>query len=86
MDGKRRMVLVRRDDTEHLLLLGTATETVIETGITPPENAFSKALHDAARATSDDEGKREPTLAPQGPPLPSALKPSDKNNPPEKKS
>ncbi|MEQ9640493.1 MAG: flagellar biosynthetic protein FliO [Alphaproteobacteria bacterium] len=39
LDPKRRLVLVRRDDVEHLLLLGASTELVIETGIpaTPPE-------------------------------------------------
>jgi flagellar protein FliO/FliZ len=36
IDGKRRLLLVRRDGVEHLLVLGATTETVIETGITPP--------------------------------------------------
>lgn len=35
VDGRRRLVLVRRDDTEHLILLGPASELVIETGIRP---------------------------------------------------
>ena len=30
LDARRRLVLVRRDDTEHLILLGHAGETVIE--------------------------------------------------------
>ncbi len=33
VDAKRRLVLVRRDDVEHLILLGPTTETVVETGI-----------------------------------------------------
>jgi flagellar protein FliO/FliZ len=33
LDAKRRLVLVRRDGTEHLLLLGSASELVVETGI-----------------------------------------------------
>ena len=33
IDSKRRMVLVRRDRTEHLLLLGGNTDVVIERGI-----------------------------------------------------
>jgi flagellar protein FliO/FliZ len=33
IDGKRRLVLVRRDDTEHLLLLGLSGELVVESGI-----------------------------------------------------
>lgn len=37
IDAKRRLVLVRRDDKEHLLLLGANNDAVIETGITPPQ-------------------------------------------------
>ncbi len=33
LDHKRRLVLVRRDDREHLLVLGPDRETVVETGI-----------------------------------------------------
>ncbi len=33
VDARRRMVLVRRDDTEHLILLGQTNEMVIESGI-----------------------------------------------------
>ena len=40
VDGRRRLVLIRRDDTGHLLLLGANSETVVETGIPmPPEPA-----------------------------------------------
>jgi flagellar biogenesis protein FliO len=39
LDPKRRMVIVRRDDVEHLVLLGSSSETVVETGIRhePPQ-------------------------------------------------
>ena len=33
LDGKRRLVLVRRDDREHLLVVGATGETVVERGI-----------------------------------------------------
>lgn len=33
LDGRRRLVLIRRDDTEHLIVLGPNSELVIETGI-----------------------------------------------------
>ena len=33
LDTRRRLVLVRRDDCEHLILLGNDREQVIETGI-----------------------------------------------------
>lgn len=36
LDHRRRLVLVRRDDREHLLLLGPQGETVVETGIAAP--------------------------------------------------
>ena len=33
LDGRRRLVLVRRDDTEHLLLVGGSADLVVERGI-----------------------------------------------------
>jgi flagellar protein FliO/FliZ len=36
LDPKRRLVLIRRDDTEHLLLLGATGDRVIEGGIAAP--------------------------------------------------
>jgi flagellar protein FliO/FliZ len=33
LDGKSRLVLVRRDQTEHLLVLGPASAIVVESGI-----------------------------------------------------
>jgi flagellar protein FliO/FliZ len=35
IDPRRRLVLVRRDGTEHLLLLSPEAQTVVEAGITP---------------------------------------------------
>ncbi len=34
LDPKRRVVLIRRDDAEHLVLLGIQNEQIIETGLT----------------------------------------------------
>ena len=39
VDSKHRAVLIGRDDTEPLILLGATGELVIETGITPPPAA-----------------------------------------------
>lgn len=36
LDARRRLVLVRRDGVEHLLLLGMGDDVVVETGIIPP--------------------------------------------------
>jgi flagellar protein FliO/FliZ len=38
VDGRRRLVLVRRDNVEHLLIIGQNTETVIETMIKPAQH------------------------------------------------
>lgn len=35
LDARRRAVILRRDDTEHLVILGPNGETVVETKITP---------------------------------------------------
>jgi len=36
LDTRRKLVLIRRDDKEHLLLLGATGEIVVETGIAAP--------------------------------------------------
>lgn len=36
IDARCRLVLVRRDGIEHLILLGASSETVVESGIVPP--------------------------------------------------
>jgi flagellar protein FliO/FliZ len=46
LDAKRRLVLVRRDGIEHLLLIGPGRDLVVETGIEPaePVTAFAKLV------------------------------------------
>ena len=39
LDARRRLVLVRRDEVEHLLLLGPDGDRIIETGIRPTAGA-----------------------------------------------
>lgn len=41
LDHRRRLVLVRRDGTEHLIVLGPNSETVIESGIPAAEDKSS---------------------------------------------
>lgn len=36
LDGRRKLVLLRRDAVEHLIVLGPNSETVVETGISAP--------------------------------------------------
>lgn len=49
LDGKRRLVLLRRDAIEHLVILGPSSETVIERGITR-DSTFGAALREQAGA------------------------------------
>ena len=37
LDHRRRLLLIRRDDREHLVILGPTGETVVESGIAPPQ-------------------------------------------------
>jgi flagellar protein FliO/FliZ len=43
IDARRRLVIVRRDDTEHLLLLGTGQDLVVEANLKKPQNASDNA-------------------------------------------
>ena len=43
IDGRTRVLLVRRDAAEHLIMVGGAGAVVIETGIVPPP-AFAAAV------------------------------------------
>ncbi len=43
VDAKRRLVLVRRDATEHLILLGASHDAVVESGIVPPADVLAGA-------------------------------------------
>lgn len=45
LDARRRLVLVRRDDREHLIVLGVTQDLVIETGIVPPPEPPSFAAN-----------------------------------------
>ena len=65
VDARRRLVLVRRDDTEHLIMIGGPTDIVIESGITAGRESV---------AASSSEGRpvnvrpSEPQERPPAPP------------------
>lgn len=42
VDAKRKLVLIRRDQTEHLVLLGPTSEVVVESAIGAPAGGASK--------------------------------------------
>ena len=62
VDAKRRLVLVRRDDTEHLILLSPTSETIVETGISAIASGerFADSL-EFAKAAAAPAGHSEPT-------------------------
>ncbi|HTO65612.1 MAG TPA: flagellar biosynthetic protein FliO [Bradyrhizobium sp.] len=60
LDAKSRLVLVRRDTTEHLLVLSQTGAVVVETGIASPTAGNADAGSAANRAT-DDTGRSGPT-------------------------
>jgi hypothetical protein len=45
VDGRRKLLLIRRDNIEHLVLTGGPVDLVIETGITPPEEVSYAPAH-----------------------------------------
>lgn len=54
LDHKSRLVLLRRDDVEHLIVIGPTNETLIETGIKSPQN--NKPFPDVNSADNHIEG------------------------------
>lgn len=48
LDARHKLVLVRRDDVEHLIVLGPAAPAVVETGMPAPA-PFSPALAETGR-------------------------------------
>lgn len=60
VDSRRKLVLVRRDDVEHLILTGGPVDVVIETGIAAPANML-----DHEQLLADDRtGQFEPPPPP----------------------
>lgn len=52
VDGRRRLVLIRRDNVEHLIMIGGPTDVVVEQNIV---RAASTAARDGARGTAPGE-------------------------------
>lgn len=52
LDARRRLILVRRDGSEHLLLLGPNNDLLVESGISVRGEGFETALKDAVTGTS----------------------------------
>jgi hypothetical protein len=86
VDGKRQLLIVRRDSVEHLILVGGAQDVVIESGFVPdvqpaaprpvpvvrrPGMASLRAAAAARRAAAAAEAPPVEPATPSTPPLPS---------------
>lgn len=52
LDGKRSLVLIRRDDVEHLVMTGGPVDVVIETGIGEKRGRGADVVVPAAQTTT----------------------------------
>src|SRR5690606_18004391 len=50
VDGRRKLLLIRRDGVEHLIMTGGPVDVVIETGIQPPETPVRQTAEPAEQA------------------------------------
>lgn len=74
IDTRRRIVLIRRDNVEHLVMIGGPTDLVIESGIGDERHYLTaRALQTAA---SEDAVRLAPQIAPQGLSAPPASAPT----------
>jgi flagellar protein FliO/FliZ len=67
--GGRRLILIRRDDVEHLIMTGGPVDAVIETGIRReqplPDGHLAEAAQGTGRREIDPDGNRmEPAMTP----------------------
>ncbi len=71
IDGRRRLLLVRRDNVEHLIMTGGPVDVLIETGITQPRPAIIGLEQPAAQSLNGHQPTRslgegiQPPLAPE---------------------
>ncbi|SCA57898.1 Flagellar assembly protein FliO [Candidatus Terasakiella magnetica] len=55
LDGKRRLVLIKRDDKEHLLVIGGTTDLVVEQNIIEDDMSFSEHLNNTPSSQEIEE-------------------------------
>jgi flagellar protein FliO/FliZ len=74
VDARRRLVLIRRDNVEHLILIGGPTDVVVEENIVRAQSAAASApppmqRHAPPRAPIELEPEYDPTLVPYDEPV-----------------
>ena len=67
VDGRRRLVLIRRDNIEHLLMIGGPTDLVVEPNIVRAVGAREITREQPARATAAGALRRARRRAPMAP-------------------
>src|ERR1700723_3295946 len=75
VDGRRRLVLVRRDNVEHLLMIGGPTDIVVEPNIVramPGREQLPQRPRAPARPTPKPARPRRGRSPPRAPPKPAA--------------
>ncbi len=76
VDAKRRLVLIRRDNSEHLLLIGGPTDVVVETNIVRSGAPMSAQAQPERRPGREARGMApQPQLQPQEPEYESSIVP-----------
>jgi hypothetical protein len=91
VDARRRLVLIRRDNVEHLILIGGPTDVVVEPNIVRAQPATSGARPAARMGGYDDEETSlipdasfaEPEPRPAPSPAPAARAPQPQHGPAE---
>ncbi|GHD10016.1 flagellar biosynthetic protein FliO [Tianweitania populi] len=81
VDANRRLVLVRRDEVEHLILIGGPTDVVVEQNIRPyaptrphgEPDAFAPVAHQAAPVARPTRDVHDLPVAPPPAPAPRAV-------------
>ncbi|OCJ12604.1 flagellar biosynthesis protein FliO [Rhizobium sp. AC27/96] len=67
VDARRRLVLVRRDGVEHLIMIGGPTDIVIESGISDPARAGASTPLESPTALEDRPQSRKKVEELEGP-------------------
>lgn len=74
IDNYRRLVLVRRDDVEHLLLIGGSADVVVESNIRSTVSSARPVVQETVYDQPEDHPVAQPVPAPQ-PPAPPVMRP-----------
>jgi len=85
LDRERQLVIVRRDNTEHLLLIGGPNDLLVEGAIARPEGPAARAATEGrAAAGAWPPSPSEAPLPPPAPgPVPKPAAPAPLNLPPD---